>query len=126
MTVHDESGEYILPREITFSEIELPAKRAVSVIFKDGIERAVTFYFTHLDYSDERLVEVYWWDSNTKIIMFYGIIEELYPFEAKNPSTGATEFIVLPRSLDTEEITDDMVKTVKMSPRLWIYEVDDL
>lgn len=126
MTVHDEAGEYILPREITFAEIELPAKRAASVIFEDGIERAVTFYFTHLDYSDERLVEVYWWDSDTKIVGFYGIIEELYPFEVKNPDTGITEFIVLSRSLGTEEITDDMVKTVKMSPRLWIYEVDDL
>ena len=126
MTIHDESGEYILPREITFAEIELPAKRAVSVIFEDGIERAVTFYFTYLDYSGERLVEVYWWDSNTKIIGFYGIIEELFSFEVKNPDTGITEFIVLPRLLVAEEVVDNRVKTVKMSPRLWIYEVDDL
>ena len=127
MTIHDESGEYILPREITFAEIELPAKRAVSVIFEDGIERAVTFYFTHLDYSDERLVEVYWWVGGDKMVGFEpSIIEETYPFEVKNPDTGITEFVVLPRSLGTEVITDDMVKTVKMSPRLWIYEVDDL
>jgi hypothetical protein len=126
MTVHDESGEYILPREITFAGIELPAKRAVSVIFEDGVERAVTFHFSRLDFSGEQLDEVYWWDSNTKMIGFYGIIEASFPFEVKNPDTGITEFVVLPRSLGTEVITDDMVKTVKMSPRLWIYEVDDL
>lgn len=126
MTVHDESGEYILPREITFSGVEFPTKRAVSIIFEDGTERAVTFYFTYLDYSDEYIVEVYWWDSTTKIIGFYGIIEELYPFEVKNPTTGITEFIVLPRLLVAEEVVDNRVKIIKMSPKMWIYEVDDL
>ena len=126
MTVYDEDGEYILPRAITFSGLELPAKRAVSVIFEDGIERAVTFYFTYLDYGDEYVVEVYWWDSTTKIVGFYGIIEELYPFEAIRPSTGITEFIVLPRLLVAEEVVDSMVKSVRMSPSLWVYEVDDL
>lgn len=127
MTIHDSTGEYLVPRGITFSEIELPAKRAVSVIFEDGIERAVTFYFTHLDYSDERLVEVYWWEGGDKMVGFEpSIIEEAYPFEVKHPDTGITQFIVLPRILDAEEVVDNKVKTVKMSPRLWIYEVDDL
>lgn len=126
MTTLDTSGIRILPREITFSEIELPAKRSVSVIFEDGTEHAATFHFTHLDYSDEQLVEVYWWDSNAKTVGFYGIIEELSPFEVNNPTTGATEFIVLPRNLDIEKITDNRIKTIKMSPNLWIYEVDGL
>ncbi|MHC1600236.1 MAG: hypothetical protein ACXQS5_05390 [Candidatus Methanospirareceae archaeon] len=127
MTLHDEDGEYILPREITFSGLELPAKRAVSVIFEDGTERAVTFYFTHLDYSDERLVEVYWWEGDDKIVGFEpSIIEEMCPFEVKHPDTGIMQFIVLPRLLNAEEVVDNHVKTVKMSPRLWIYEVDAL
>lgn len=126
MTTYNEAGTQIVHREITFEGIELPAKRAVSVIFENGVERAATFYFTYLNYSDERLVEVYWWDSDTKMIGFYGIIEELYPFEVKNPDTEITEFIVLPRTVDAEEVVDNRVKTIKISPRLWIYEVDDL
>lgn len=126
MTTYDTSGDYIIPREITFSDIELPAKRAVSVIFRDGIERAVTFHFSRLDYSGEHLDEVYWWDSETKMIGFYGIIEELYPVEVKHPDTGITQFIVLPRLLDAKTVVDNRVMTIKMSPRLWIYEVDAL
>lgn len=126
MTIYDSSGEYILPRGITFSNIELPTKRAVSIIFEDGTSRAVTFYFTYLDYSGEQILEIYWWDSDTKKIGFYGIVEELSTIEVKTPDTGITEFIVLPRSIGTEEIVDAGIKSVRMSPRLWIYEVDDL
>ena len=126
MTTFDQTNTFIIPREITFTDISLPSKRAVSILFEDGTERAVTFSFTHLDYSDVYIVEVYWWDSTTKIIGFYGIIEELYPIEVKNPDTGITEFIVLPRLLVAETVVDNRMKTVKMSPRLWIYEIDDL
>ena len=126
MTTFDQTNTLIIPREITFTDISLPSKRAVSIIFEDRTERAVTFYFTHLDYSDEYIVEVYWWDSSTKIIGFYGIIEELYPFEVKNPDTGITEFIVLPRLLVAETVVDNRIKTVKMSPKLWVYELDEL
>lgn len=104
--------------------IELPTKRAVSITFANGVERAVTFYFTYLDNIDTRLVEIYWWDSDTKVIGFYGLIEELYPIEVKNPHTGSTEFIVLPRLLNASERVDDNIKYIEMSPRLWIYEVD--
>ena len=126
MTTYDSTGEYIIPREITFADISLPAKRAVSIIFEDGTTRAVTFYFTHLEYGGEYLVEVYWWIGDEKKVGFNGTIEALYPFEVKNPDTGITEFIVLPRSLDNKEIVYEGIKTIKMSPRLWIYEVDDL
>ena len=126
MTVYDSTGEYMIPREITFPSIELPTKRAVSIIFENGTSRAVTFYFTHLDYSSEQIVEIYWWDSNIKKIGFYGIIEELSLIEVRNPDNGLTEFIILPRSLTTEEIVDAGIKTIEMSPSLWIYEVDDL
>ena len=126
MTTYDSTGEFIIPREITFSNITLPAKRAVSIIFEDGTTRAVTFYFTYIDYSDERLVEVYWWIGETKKIGYYGLIEELFPFEVKNPDNGLTEFVVLPRSTDAVETVDNRLKSITMSPRLWIYEVDDL
>jgi hypothetical protein len=126
MTIVDDTGEYVVPREITFSNTELPTKRAVSIIFEDGTSRAVTFYFTYLDYSGEQILEIYWWDSDIKKIGFYGIVEELSTIEVKHPDTGITEFIVLPRSIETEEIVDAGIKSVRMSPRLWIYEVDDL
>ena len=126
MTTYDTTGEYIIPREITFSNISLPSKRAVAIIFEDGTTRAVTFSFTYLEYGNEKMVEVYWWDGEDKKIGFYGIIEALYPFMVKNPDNGLTEFIILPRSLDVEEIIDDNFKMVRMSPRLWIYEVDAL
>ena len=126
MTRYNSTGEHIIPREITFSNITLPAKRAVSIIFENGTTRATTFYFTYLDYSDEKLVEVYWWIGDTKKIGYYGLIEALFPFEVKNPDTGLTEFVVLPRSTDTMETVDNRLKAVKMSPRLWVYEVDDL
>jgi hypothetical protein len=126
MTTLDSTGEYIIPREITFTDITLPTKRAVAIVFEDGTTRAVTFSFTFLEYGNERLVEIYWWDGNEKKVGRYSIIEELFPFEVKNPDTGITEFIVLPRSLDTEDIVLDNFKTIKMSPRLWFWEVDDL
>ena len=106
--------------------VTLPVKRAVSVIFENGTTRAVTFYFSYLDYSSEYLVEVYWWEGEEKKIGYYGIIEALYPFYVKNPDNGITEFIVLPYSLDIVETVDNRFKAINMSPRLWIYEVDDL
>jgi len=126
MTTYNSTGESIIAREITFANISLPAKRAVSVIFENGTTRAVTFSFTYIESNVEPLVEVYWWIGEVETIGFYGIIEALYPFEVKNPDTGLTEFIVLPRSLDTEATVIDGFKQIKMSPRLWIYEVDDL
>ena len=126
MTTYNLLGTQIIPREITFSNLELPAKRAVSIIFENGTSRAVTFYFTYLDYSDERLVEVYWWEGETKTIGFYGLIEALYPIDVKNPTNDLTEFIVLPRSIHIEEVVDEGIKSIKMSPRLWVYEVDSL
>ena len=126
MTTYNSTGEYLVQHEITFSNISLPAKRAVSVIFENGTTRAVTFYFTQLDYSSEQLVEIYWWIGDEKVVGFYGLIEELCPIKVINPDTGLTEFIVLPLSLDTTETVDNRVKAIKMSPRLWIYEIDEL
>lgn len=126
MTSYNSTGESIIPREITFSNITLPSKRAVAVIFENGTTRAVTFNFTHIDCSNEQLVEIYWQEGDEKKIGRYGIIEELYPFEVKHPDTGLTEFIVLPRSLDTIETVDNRFKQIRMSPRLWIWEVDEL
>ena len=126
MTTYNEAGTEILPREIMFTGIDLPAKRSVSVIFENGTERAVTFHFTYLDYNDDYIVEVYWWESSTKVIGFYGIIEEGFPFEVKNIVTGKTEFIVFPRLLNAEEVIDNRVKTMTMSPKIWIYEVNGL
>lgn len=126
MTTYNSLETQFIPREITFSNLELPAKRAVSIIFEDGTLRAVTFYFTHIEYSNEQLVEIYWWEGETKEIGFYGIIEALYPIDVKNPATDLTEFIVLPRSTNIEEVVNEGIKIIKMSPRLWVYEVDGL
>ena len=127
MTSYDLTGEFIVPREVTFSGIELPTKRAVSIIFEDGTTRSVTFSFSFNEYNDDVIVEIYWWVAGEKIIGHYGRIEEYYAIEVRNLlDTGVTEFILLPTTLGMEEIVDNQVKTIRMSPRLWIYEVDEL
>lgn len=124
MTTYDSTGVYIIPREITFYEIDLPVKRAVSIVFANGVERSVIFYFTFIEDDDSRMVEIYWWEDEEKKIGFYGRLEELYPIMVVHPHTRVTEFIVIPRVLREEEIVEGHTKSIRVSPNIWVYEVD--